>query len=142
MNGREEHEIILNKRIYNISKDLPEFVQEWVDNLDAGGKTGASRTVFVRIIRRYLSSINPNISNINITDLKFNNVQKFFISVKKKEDGSSTSDSYQQQVWCCLNNFFSFLKKRRYIEDNYMESISKPKNHDLDRINENRYRNK
>lgn len=138
MNGRTEHELVFNKRIETMSGNMPEFVQEWIDNLDAGGKTGASRAVFVRIIRRYLESINPDISGVNITDLKFNNVQKFFLSVKKKEDGTSTSDSYQQQVWCCLNNFFSFLKKRKYINENPMEAIDKPKNHDLDRINENR----
>lgn len=138
MNGRTEHEVIFNNRVSSISEKMPEFVQEWIDNLDAGGKTGATRSVFARIIRRFLESINENMSEVNLTDLSFNKTQKYFISIKKKYNGESTSDSYQQQVWCCLNNFFSFLVKRKYIDSNPMDAIDKPKNHDLDRINENR----
>lgn len=40
MNGRTEHELVFNKRIETMSGIMPEFIQEWIGNLDVGGKIG------------------------------------------------------------------------------------------------------
>lgn len=137
MLGRMEHTNKFNESIDKLLQTLPSYVAEWAGNLEASGKTGSTRLAFVRIINRFLKSIRKDPKSVELDDLTFLRAQKYYISIKES-NGNSTSDSYQQQVWCCLNNFFTFMKKRKYVLENPMESIEKPKNHDLDRINEER----
>lgn len=133
MDGRLEHSNKVDEKIENILSGLPEYVSEWENNLRAGGKTADTRLSFVRIISRLIDFVGDS----SIKSLTYLKVQKFFISIKIS-NGKVTSDSYQQQIWCCLNNFFGYLKKRKYVDENPMESIDKPKNRDLDKINERR----
>lgn len=134
MAGRSENSIKFNKNIEDILQNFPDFAIEWARNMEAGGKTGQTRVVFVRIIRRYLRSVDRDMKSIEPDQLNVRKTQEYLISIKK----TSSSDSYQQQVWCCLNNFFKYLVMSGYKEGNPMEIIDKTKNHDLDRINHNR----
>lgn len=134
MAGRSENSIKFNKNIEDILQNFPDFAIEWARNMEAGGKTGQTRVVFVRIIRRYLRFVDRDTKGIEPDQLNVRKTQEYLISIKK----TSSSDSYQQQVWCCLNNFFKYLVMSGYKEGNPMEIIDKTKNHDLDRINHNR----
>lgn len=145
MQGRIEHELEINKKIQESLENTPKFLVEWASNLEASDKTGATRRVFVRIVKKYLSSINTDLKSITLEDLTVQSVETYYSSIKRKviirdgkEDIKSTSDSYQQQIWCCLNNFFCYLVKRHYIQENPMETIGKPTNHDLEEINQRR----
>ena len=141
MNGRLENDLRIEKTINNNLKNMPQFVIEWYNNLRASKKTLSSCNDYIRKIRHYLLSIANRLDTITPHDISLENIQKYFISIQQKEINGSityTSDSYQQGVWCALNNFCEFLRKRKYIPENYMEYIDKPKNRDLDRINEHR----
>ena len=142
MTGRIENEFKIEKVILNNLNELPDFVLSWYNNLKASRKTMSSCNDFINKIRNYLRSINIDTKNITIDQLTSTSVEKYFISIQTKKDKKGnityTSDSYQQGVWCALNNFFNYLYKKKFISENYVESITKPKNHDLERINEHR----
>ena len=144
MANRIENELKIEQLILNNLKELPDYVSSWYDNLKASRKTMSSCNDFVNKIRNYLKSINENTKDITIEQLTATSIEKYFISIQTKKDKNGntiyTSDSYQQCVWCALNNFFKYLCARKLISENYVELITKPKNHDLERINEHRIR--
>lgn len=144
MNGRMESEEKKFRVVDNKLKDYPPYVSTWYLNLRASDCSAKTCYDYVSKVGKYLASINENIAKVQIKDLTYPTVSRYYISIKTKRDAEgnlmATSDSYQQTVWCCLNNFFRFLKSQHLIEENPMEMIKKPKNKDLDRINENRIR--
>lgn len=134
MNGRLENELKLAEEIDDFIKNEPKYVSEWRNALVASGRTNSTIRDYVMKIRRFLRAVDY--------DLSKQSVLRYFISIKTKTDKNGnivqTSDSYQQTIWHCLNNFFTFLLSMGYIKENPMEIIETPKNHDLERINENR----
>lgn len=141
MPGRLENEIKKEQAILTKLQIMPKYVSEWYYNLKASQRTITTLRDYVNKIHNFLFFINPNISQVEIKDINLSNVQRFFISIQTKEtDGQIvyTSDSYQQTIWCCLNSFLEFLKETGRIDKNYMKMIAKPKNKDLEKINEHR----
>lgn len=141
MNGRMEHDLKKEKRIATKLSTLPDYVAEWDMNLKASQKTTATRDNYVRLIGNFLQFVNPNPKEVTLKQLDIPTVQKYFISLQTKTKGNEvmeTSDSYRCMAWACLNSFFSYMVKREYMEDNPIEIVEKPKNHDLARINQNR----
>lgn len=145
MSARFENEEKINRKVDSILSDLPDYVSEWNMNMLASDKAASTRRDFVSKIALYLKSINESDPK-SVKPEEFNsaNVTKFFISTRthynKYGKKAPTSDSYQCAVWTSLNIFFKFMKKRGYINENFMEMIDRPANHDLERINRNRVR--
>ena len=142
MKGRLECEIKIELVIEKTLSTMPFYVNEWYYNLKASNKTSASCNDFINKIRRFLIFINENMSSINISDITLEKVEEYFIFIQKKRNNNNeieyTSSSYQYGIWCALRNFFEFLERKKYINENFMNYIKRPKNNDLDRINENR----
>lgn len=142
MEGRleQENKLFLSTEIK--LKNMPDYVFDWYINLKASGNSAKTCRDFINKVYNYLYSINKSVCNVKLEDMNFTNVSSYYISIKTKIDIHGnlqpTSDSYQQTVWCCLNNFFSFLYEQKYISNNYMSYIKKPKNKDLPRINKER----
>lgn len=142
MSGRIENNNIIKRNINNNLKELPEFVTQWYINLVASGKEVTSCNDYIHKIRNYLFSINSNLKEISLNDITMKSVESYYISIQTKIDKNGneiqTSDSYKQGIWCALNSFLGFMYNRKFIPENFMSSISKPKNRDLQRINEKR----
>jgi len=141
MNGRLEHDKKIQDRINKKLDKLPQCVKDWYYNLRASDLSVTSCDMYINKIKLFLQFYSSNIKNIDLTSIKQETVDQYFISIKTKEkDGDvlRTSDSHQQVTWCALNSFFNFLVNRGYIKKNFMEQINKPKNRDLDRINKER----
>lgn len=142
MTGRLENEIKIEKIIMNNLNKMPYFVTEWYYNLKASKKEATSCNDFINKIKRFLFFINEDIRNIKPEDITLINTEKYFIFIQKKKDKEGnmvyTSNSYQYGIWCALHNFFKFMNNRKYLNENYIEQIQRPKNNDLDRINEKR----
>lgn len=141
MNGRISNELRIENKINAILEEMPPYVSEWHANLKASRRTAATRRDYVQKIKQFLLFINKDAENVKLSEINKRTVTNYFISIQTKADGDDikyTSDSYQQTIWSCLNNFLEYLKDVGYIRDNYIKLIDKPKNHDLDRVNENR----
>lgn len=141
MNGRMINETKIEKSIEKKLDKMPQYVKDWYYNLKVSRRTASTCNEYVKKVYNFLSSIDENVMNVSIDDITETQVSKFLLSTQTKEVNgtiSYTSDSYQSMMWSCLNNFFNYLFKKGLINYNYTELIQKPKNHDIDRINENR----
>ena len=141
MNGRLQNELLIERSNDEKVATLPDFVRRWYINMKASKKTGATCRDYINKVERYLKSINSYPSKVQLSDINEETVAAYYMSVQRTERNGElvyTSDSYQQTVWCCLDNFLGYLHNVGLIERNYIESITKPKNRDLERINENR----
>lgn len=141
MNGRLQSEMNMSELIDRKLKDMPDYVGDWYINLKASRRTASTCLDYIRKVNLFLAYINKNVKRVKPSDITETNVASYFLSTQTKTrygKTTYTSDSYQCTVWSCLDNFLGYLYKRGLIEHNYMEFIDKPKNHDLERINENR----
>lgn len=142
MTGRLENELKIEKVIINTLKQMPYFAEEWYYNLKASNKEPSSCNDFINKLRRFLLFINKNVKNIKPEEITLLETEKYFIFIQKKRDKNNnlvyTSSSYQYGIWCALHNFFKFMVNRKYIPENYVELIERPKSNDLDKINKNR----
>lgn len=142
MQGRIESELKKQKTIDRLLSGLPKYVTEWYFNLKASQVTPSSCSDYISKISKFLTYINPNPLLVSPDDITINVIEQYFISMQtrtlKNGNITYTSDSYKQGIWCALNNFLSFMNNRGYINKNYMTEINKPKNKDLERINDNR----
>ena len=141
MDGRMINELKIEKSIEEKLKIMPQYVKEWYYNLKASRRTASTCNDYIKKVRNFLESINEDVINVSVNDITEENVSKFLLSTQTKNKNGVTvytSDSYQATVWSCLNNFLGYLHKKGMINFNYTELIEKPKNHDIDRINENR----
>lgn len=141
MTGREEQERQIRKKTEAVLRVYPSYIKEWYYNLVASGMTARSCDEYVRSARRFLSFIDPHIKRVQLCQITPDIVDQYMVSLQTVvRDGCETrsSDSARQTAWCILNKLFGFLYERGYIERNYMQSVGKPKNQDLQRINEHR----
>lgn len=141
MNGRIAKELQIEAAIQAKLATMPNYVRSWDMNMKAGRKSATTRRDYIFKIHAFLSSINADVCAVKLDDITDDVVARYFTSVQKKQVGNDvvyTSDSYQQTVWSCLNCFFEYLVKRDMMKKNYMSIITRPKNRDLDRINEHR----
>ena len=141
MNGRLEQDLKTEKRIQTDLEGLPDFVTKWDLNMKASSKAVKTRLTYIERIRMMLIQINSDPKQVKVDDINTTTVQKYFISAQTTIKGGETvetSDSHRCVTWACLNNFCGYLRKMGYIPSNPMDLIDKPKNHDLDRINQNR----
>lgn len=142
MKGRIENELKIENTIFNTLSGMPNYVTEWYCNLKASNKEASSCNDFINKVRRFLLFINDDMKNIQPADITLVDVEKYFIFIRKKKDKNNklvyTSSSYQYGIWCALHNFFNFMVNRKYFHENFIDYIERPKNNDLDKINENR----
>lgn len=141
MNGRLAKELQIENSIHKKLKEMPEYVAAWDMNMKASRKSAATRRDYVYKIHSFLSSINADVNEVKVEQFNEAIVTGYFTSIQIKEVNGNvtyTSDSYQQTVWSCLNSFFDYLYQRGLAKQNYVLMIQRPKNKDLERINEHR----
>lgn len=142
MQGRLENEIKIQKATDKMIKDLPDYVNEWYMNMRASRKTASSMQDYIRKVRKFLLYIDDKPKKVKTEQITLQTCESYMISCQTKMNNNGllvyTSDSYQQGIWAALNSLMKFLSKRNYIEYNYMEDIERPKNRDLNRINNER----
>lgn len=141
MNGRLAKELQIEQSIERKLAEMPDYIRGWEMNMKASRKSAATRRDYIYKMHAFLSSINLDVKAVTLEQITEAKVTSYYTSVQTKEANGTTvytSDSYQQTVWSCLNNFFEYLKKRELMARNYMAMIERPKNRDLDRINEHR----
>lgn len=140
MKGRLEVDLAIYKNIEEKIIDYPDYVIDWYFYLKANHQAATTCRDYINKIGVFLRYINDNILDVTPDMFTPRLVTQYFIKVQYKDDGTETSDSYKQGVWSCLNNFFDFLSSREIINGNVLiqAKIKRPKNNDLDRINQNR----
>ena len=140
MNGRVENDIRIFKTIEKQLLEYPTYISSWYFYLKANKQSAMTCRDYLYKIKNFLLFIDDEIKYVKLEDINEDIIVRYFISIQYKDDGTETSDSYKQGIWSCLNNFFDFLEGRNYINRNVLKTsrIKRPKNKDLERINQNR----
>lgn len=128
MKGRLEHAIRTENNIDVLLDQLPKCVSEYYYNLSSN-REPKSCLEYIRKIKKFLQYVNPNdIKNINVNDITEMTVSKYMKKLEVTEkDGviKETSFSYRKQNHTILKSFFTYLYKRKYVDDNPMELIER-----------------
>lgn len=128
MSGRSQTEIkIKNKTLESLS-EMPDYVTSFYYSFSAS-KEPKTCSQYIYHIKNFLEWTNKDIRDVTDED-----IGRYFekISYKNKNGKmEKTSDSYRQITWTVLNQFFSYLHKKKLIEDNPMELIKRPNNKDV-----------
>ena len=145
MQGRLENEIKKDKKIQSILADLPPQLAGWNDSLEVADKTPDTRLDYLRKIRAFLETVTKDCKNYDLTKLNEATIIHFLKGIRVKEKVINnqlvtiqTSDSYRMTYWYCFNSLCKYLLQVGVLCKNPMDNIGKPKNHDLERINEHR----
>ena len=145
MQGRLENELKKDKKIQSILATLPPQLAGWNDSLEVADKTPDTRLDYLRKVRAFLETVEKIPRNYDLTKLNTDTIIHFLKGIRVKEKvinnqvvTTQTSDSYKMTYWYCLNSLCRYLLQIGILNHNPMENIGKPKNHDLERINEHR----
>ena len=141
MDGRLQNEMKIEKNIDDLLKDCPDYIKRWNMNMKISRRTAATRRFYVGQVRNFLMTIHKSPMLVKTSEITEEKVEEFLLSHQTKERNGeikATSDGFQCTNWSILKSFFDYLVHTGAMERNYMDAIQRPKNNDLDRINEHR----
>lgn len=137
MKGRLEHEISIKNNIFSIINEMPSYIKPYVESYYYNIQTSKEPTTCLEYLRR-INSLIDFCSQNSINDVKEIDdliIGRYFDqkSCIYTNDGDikKISNSYKKMTWTAFNNFFTYLYKKRILDDNPMERIDKPKNNDV-----------
>lgn len=120
MQGRTEHDLRTKGIIMNCLEDMPKECTDWYYQMKISLEPNSCKEYVIHV-RRFFNCIKKEIKEISMTD-----ITRYFDKIEYK-DGEPTSFSYRKTTWTALNNFFMFCVKSKYLTENPMENIIRPR---------------
>ena len=135
-----ETETRIEKDINTMLDSLPAYIKEWHSSILRLFPT--TRRDYIVKIRAFLSYIDEDIMNVTPDMFSSHAAESFLIAIQTKKTKNGmieyTSGSYQLAFWNVINSLYDFLENKNYIPYNYMNDVERPKNRDINRINNER----
>lgn len=138
MQGRLENQIKIEEKIEDILKELPKEVSDYYINFSAS-REFRSCYAYVTKLRKFLlwyaKRNKIKVKDVDVTKIDDSDIARYMKFIEKKQTEESgvisyTSFSYRKQIWSVLNSFFSFLDKKRFIENNPVRLVDYPNKKD------------
>lgn len=132
LTGRLEKETKFYEKMEQKMKGLPPIINEYYVSLRANRKAYTSINVYVNNVLHFVRFLHQDtIPNDFYKHISATDVESYFISLETRNTASGTQrmgDDVLQQRWSSLNHFFDFAIKRKYLDDNPIAAVSRPKN--------------
>lgn len=129
LTGRLEKETAFYIKLEEKLKGLPPIFNEYYIFMRANRRSYTSIGVYINNALHFVNFLyGDNIKQDFYTSIQTTDIERYFISLETKADGKRMGDDVLQQRWSSLNSFFEFLKKRKYIQENPLITIERPKN--------------
>ena len=130
--GRLEKETQFYINMEQKLQELPKVFNDYYTSMRANRKSYTTIGVYINNVRHFANFVTKN----NITEefykhITSSNIESYMISLETRntKDGiKRTGDDILQSRWSSLNYFFEWLIKRKYIKDNPMTMVDRPKN--------------
>ena len=121
--GKEEHMMKSIERMKEKLKNQPNYVVGYYYNMRNSGKTESYKTheKYVEYVIKFLKEI-----NMNITEIRMDDINKYLSDLSIKKDGTMVSGSYLVAVYSALKKFFKYLVDSERITKNPMNGIERP----------------
>lgn len=133
MTGRFEHQLQRESKIKEILSDMPKCVSDYYYYL-AESSESTTCLEYIRKIRQFLLSINPDMSQIDFTTITEPDISRYLADTRatRSSDGTirETKFSTRKQHVAVLRSFFDYLYRSKIISENPMANIKSPKNKD------------
>lgn len=132
LTGRLEKETKFYEKMEQKMKGLPPIINEYYISLRANRKAYTSINVYINNVLHFVKFLHTDsipddfYKNVNTSD-----VERYFISLETRTTPSGVKrmgDDVLQQRWSSLNHFFDFVAKRKYIAENPIATVGRPKN--------------
>ena len=138
MNGRVEHDIAIKNNILLMLKSMPKCVEQYYYNIQTS-KEPTTCMEYIKKINNLLLFCSKN-DIYNVEDIDDVLIARYFEKINYTINGDGTirktSNSYKKATWSALNSFFTYLNKKRIINENPMLLIERCKKKDeIKRIN-------
>lgn len=130
--GRLEKETIFYQNIENKLQKLPQIFTEYYTSMRANRKSYSTIGVYINNLLHFVNFLVKNdIPSDFYKTITSNDIERYMISLetrKTKNGIKRTGDDILQARWSSLNTFFEWLIKKRYIDNNPMAVVDRPKN--------------
>ena len=113
MTGRQEKEILIDKKIAGILQDMPELVTEWHSYLRRNGKFASTRLDYVQKICRFIREMNIMEADQITTKI----IEQYWDRIMIKKTGEKASYPFLHSTWQALKSFLVFAQDQGYIKD-------------------------
>ena len=127
--GREEHKLQIEKSVLDKVNQYPEIIKEYYLYL----RTYASSTkkTYIQKLLQFLEwcmekQIIENYTVDEIQKIKALDLDEFFYSKTFGEE-DNIKGSTQMVIFSAVNAFYDFLKQRKYISENPMDDVKRPR---------------
>lgn len=130
--GRLEKETQFYERMDEKLKGQPKILKEYFISMRANRKTYTTIGVYINNVLHFARFITDgNVTEDFYKNITPTDVESYMISLETRETKNGikkTGDDILQSRWSSLNYFFSWLVKRKYISDNPIIAVERPKN--------------
>ena len=130
--GRLEKETRFYNNMEKKLQDLPKIFSEYYTSMRANRKSFTTIGVYINNILHFANFVTKDdITSDFYKHITPSDVESYMISLETREtkDGvRRTGDDILQARWSSLNTFFSWLVKRKYIDNNPIVMVDRPKN--------------
>jgi integrase/recombinase XerC len=129
LTGRLEKEIAFYAQYEKKLQSYPPIINEYYIFMRANRRSYMSINIYISNVMHFVNFLHQeNVPNEFYTSVRTTDIERYFISLETKANGQRTGDDILQQRWSSLNGFFQFLQKRKYINENPVAAIERPKN--------------
>ena len=130
--GRLEKETKFYENMSKKLQGLPKIFSEYYTSMRANRKSYTTIGVYINNILHFANFVtNNNLTEDFYKHITSSDIESYMISLETREskDGiKRTGDDILQARWSSLNTFFTWLVKRRYITQNPIVMVDRPKN--------------
>ena len=130
--GRLEKETRFYENMGSKLKGLPKIFNEYYTSMRANRKSYTTIGVYINNVLHFANFVtNNNLTEDFYKHIASNDIESYMISLETRESKEGikrTGDDILQARWSSLNTFFDWLVKRRYITQNPMGMVDRPKN--------------
>lgn len=130
--GRLEKETQFYEKMKEKLKGMPKIIGEYCTSMRANRKSYTTVNVYINNVLHFARFVcDGEIAEDFYKHITPSDVENYMISLETKETSSGIKrmgDDILQSRWSSLNTFFDWCLKRRYIDENPMGVVNRPKN--------------
>ena len=137
--GRLEKETIFYKKMQTKLQGMPKVLNEYYISMRANRKAYTTIGVYINNVVHFANFVcGENMAEDFYKHIGPSDVESYMISLETRQtkDGiKRMGDDILQSRWSSLNTFFEWLMQRKYIDNNPIRVVGRPKNNTEHKVN-------
>ena len=139
ISGRLEKETQFYEKMQNKLQNMPKILNEYYISMRANRKSYTTIGIYINNVMHFANFVcNGNVMENFYQCITPSDIERYMISLETRQtnDGlKRTGDDILQSRWSSLNTFFEWLMQRKYIDNNPIRVVDRPKNNVEHKVN-------